>query len=129
MVGSCPGACRHGPLADIQPAKGAHSATEAELAAGRFVGRMINHDDEEYPKLKLGGRDTTYVWVDKSGGSWRAVYVPISPNRDPVEKSMRLETHVTQESWTQSAARWVWSDLDEEAWFTCTMSGCCKIDP
>lgn len=126
-VGECPGNCRLGPMVEIQAAKGAHEFSEADLASGRFVGRMINHDEESYPRLNLSERDTTYVWVERVQGKWRALYVPTSPNASLVEKTMRLESH-TQEPWKQASARWVLQGGQEGPWFVCVELGCCKFD-
>lgn len=126
MVGECPDNCRYGPLVEVQAAKNGHELSESELAAGQFVGRIINHDVEPYPRLNLAGQDTTYVWVEKADGKWRAVYVPATPGATLIEKGISIESH-TQEPWRQSGARWVSPGGSEVPWFICTELGCCKL--
>lgn len=128
IVGECADDCRYGPLADVQPAMGIHTQSEQELASGRFVGRMINHGPEAYSSLNLGATDTTYVWVDKAAGAWRAVLVPSSSGGTLVEKRLALETHVTQEPWAQPGARWLLNGKREGPWFACVTWGCCVVD-
>lgn len=127
IVGECTDDCRYGPLADIQPAKGVHTQSEQELATGRFVGRMINHGPEAYPSLNLGAGDTTYVWVDKADGAWRAILVPSSSGGTLVEKGVTFETHVIQEPWAQPGARWLLNGNRGVPWFSCVTWGCCTI--
>src|SRR6059036_3689103 len=55
MLGaSCPGDCRYGPLAHIDPVAGSFLLDSAKLAEGRILARVVNVDTVPYPKLNLG---------------------------------------------------------------------------
>ena len=128
MLGTrCPGDCRYGPLASIQPQAGSHALTQAQLARGRFIARLINHDSTDYAKLNLAARDTAYLWFYSDGTRWWGIYV--SRRRRAVSRphAARFERH-ERYAWYQPTARWLWSDRDDGGWVGCTLAGCCRVD-
>lgn len=123
---------RYGPNARIEAMKGAAGLTKEDLARGRFVARLLNRDQEPYPKLALGSRDTTYWWVDSvATGQWRALYISSDSTIPPVRTSVRLEPASVHGDtrWGQSLARWIFDPNDEETWVTCGTLYCCRTDP
>ena len=122
---------RYGPKARIEPLLVAHTLDRKDLAEGRFVGRIINNDDEPYSKLGLGARDTTYWWVDSAAtGKWRAVFFSSDPAIQTVSMPVNVEPSSPDGShrWTQSTARWIWLDQDEKTWVSCGYTFCCRTD-
>jgi len=124
-VGACPGPCGHGPLARIEPERGAAALDTTQLAAGRVVARIVNGDTVGYPKLGVRPNSVTYWWVDKSAGEWRSLFVSSVPGAEPVVRPLRFDYH-PEAPWRRALARWVWDPGDEEAWATCTNSRCCR---
>ena len=123
--------CRYGPLVTIQPQRDAHRIPDTlDLARGRVVARLMTAD-ADYPKLNVWPNDTTYWWVDRVGGRWRAVLLSSDPKR-----AAKVDTNAvwhpaegqTQGVWRQSIARFAWRDTDEALWVTCLAWGCCQSD-
>lgn len=127
MIGKCPDDCRYGPLVDIQPEFGAAFLTTKTLGEGRIVGRFVNLGQAPYEKLAIPAGQVSYVWVDFIDNSWRAYIVPSDEKLPITSRKMQYEQHETKR-WGLSIARWKWREDDEQAWFTCTELGCCKID-
>lgn len=127
MIGKCPDNCRYGPLVDIQPETGAAFLQPQALGSGRIVGRFVNTSDVPYEKLAIPAKQTSYVWVDNIDGGWRAYVIPTDEKLPITSRRIQYEVHETAR-WTQSIARWKWREDDEQAWFTCTAFGCCKVD-
>ncbi len=141
LVGGQP---TYGPLARIEPARKAFESSLDQLAKGRIVARMINLGDQPYPKLNLGPRDTTYLWVDNpSGDAWRFFYASrdslrrsgggrMSYHRELRRAPGSLQASLARDEgyaeWKQSIARWVWDPNDEKAWVTCSRWGCCEAN-
>ncbi|MEE8061978.1 MAG: hypothetical protein V3T16_09110 [Gemmatimonadales bacterium] len=116
----------YGPHVRIEPVAAAHRYTPDELAAGRFIGRLINFDPEPYPRLGLGAHDTTYWWVDSSANArWRAVFFSTDPAIQPVTMPVRVEPSAT---WWQPLARWVAAGGVDEVWATCGADAVCRTD-
>lgn len=131
MLGTCPGDCRYGPLAHIDPASRSYELGDAALAAGRLLARVINVDTIAYPKLNLGPQDTVYWWVDGSGGRLRSVLVSSRPDVPPLVTGFAREAHPEQRKgfrWHQAQARFRWRDSDEALWVACDWAGCCRTD-
>ncbi|MGH7672079.1 MAG: hypothetical protein ACREMC_04210 [Gemmatimonadales bacterium] len=125
-VGTCPGpTCGHGPRARIQPEKGAHRLTRAELAAGRVIARLVNEDRMDYPKFGLRAHSTVHWWVDSTGAGWRSVFFSTAPGAAPLVSDVVVETYHAYR-WYEAIARWLWDPADELAWGTCEISGCCS---
>lgn len=127
----CPGPCRHGPLATIQPEKKSHQHTDADLQEGRIIAKLFLNpgQTQSYAKLGLSPGIVTYWWVKKTsptGG--RSVYIANDPSRRTliaVDTTFQIDSHPNYE-FKQALARWVWSDNDEMAWGTCKNDGCCR---
>ena len=122
--------CRYGPLVTIQPERDSHRIPDTlDLARGRIVARLMTADSG-YAKLNVWPNDTTYWWMDRAGGKWRAVLLSSSPDRPA-----KIDTAVWHPSerggppvWRQAIARFEWRDDDETLWVTCLVWGCCRID-
>ncbi len=126
MLGTtCPGDCRYGPRAKIQPHRAASYLTEADRDAGVVIARIINLDTLPYPKFNLGARDTVYWWVRMRGDKGESIFVSSVRGVRPRKGNLDVEYH-SDLPYRQSLARWIWSDHDEEAWGTCDGGRCCK---
>jgi hypothetical protein len=117
--------CRYGPLAKIEPVKGAHQYGDSALQEGRIIARMFLRagESEAYQKLGLVPTDTTYWWVRTGVDS----SFFISRSGDGVlitKRSLEREEH-PEGTFEQAVARWIWDDADEKANGPCG-SACCK---
>jgi hypothetical protein len=131
MLGTCPANCRYGPLAHIDPVRGAYAHDSAEQRAGRLLARVINVDTIPYPKLNLGPRDTVYWWVDGARGRQRSLLISTRRDVPPLELGFRREPHpeLTKDfHWRQAVARFLWRDRDEQLWVACSYAECCRTD-
>jgi hypothetical protein len=120
-------ACRYGPLAKIEPVKGAHTYADSVLEEGRIIARMFLRpgETEPYPKFGLVAGDTTYWWVSITKDSSYFVHpVSMSDSLVPVRRPLERNPH-PDGSFQQALARWVWSEDDEKANGNCG-SSCCK---
>ena len=129
MIGKCPDSCRYGPLVEVHAEIGAAALDVKGLEQGRIVGRFVNRSSEPYEKLAIPPNQESYVWVDYLGGTWRAYVIPSDERLPITRRTARVDEYHKDTRWAQSAARWKWHEDDETAWFTCTVAGCCKIDP
>lgn len=129
MLGKCPDSCRYGPLVEVHAELGAAALTVKDLQSGRIIGRFVNRSAEPYEKLAIPASQESFVWVDYVEGKWRAYVVPTDPRIPITPRSAAVDEYHKDTHWLQSAARWKWHEDDETAWFTCTVAGCCKIDP
>lgn len=85
----CPGdgkqRCRYGPLAKIEPLKGAQNYSEAELREGRFIARLSipSSEKEEYKKYNLKPGALTYWWVktDSTGTGGESYFITMTKAR------------------------------------------------
>jgi hypothetical protein len=121
--------CRYGPLAKIEPVKGAQARDSTELNGGRIIARLFLRpgETESYPKLGLTPGDTTYWWVKRETATQAASrYVRISADSVVAtqEQTIEIEGH-TPETYRQALARFIWDDADEKTQGPCG-SGCCK---
>ncbi len=128
MLGTCPDSCRYGPLVDIDAEIGAYAADVKVLERGLIIGRYVNRSPQAYDKLGIPGNQISYIWVDYVEGKWRSYVVPSDSKLPIVAKPLEFERH-SEPRWAQSMARWKWRENDEQAWITCSVYGCCKIDP
>jgi hypothetical protein len=120
-------ACRYGPLAKIEPVKGAETYSDTALAQGRIIARMFLRpgETESYPKLGLVAGDTTYWWVSTTKDSSYFVHPESGDsNLVPTGRGLDREVHPPG-TFQQALARWVWVENDEKANGPCG-SGCCK---
>jgi hypothetical protein len=120
-------ACRYGPLAKIEPVKGAHTYADSVLEQGRIIARMFLRagETEEYPKFGLVPGDTTYWWVQIGKDSSYFVHsVAQSDTVTAVGRPLERNPH-EEGSFQQALARWVWVEDDEKANGNCG-SSCCK---
>lgn len=128
----CPAECSYGAIASIHPEVGTLGMGEAELKAGRVIGRIVSADDKAYEKFNLGPRDTVYVWADAAAGT-RARLISTDPDRFAQSKRdvrMYVEPpHAQDQRYAQSTARFIWVDSDEHLWISCQGNGCCRVDP
>jgi hypothetical protein len=119
--------CRYGPLAKVEPVKGAEMYSNTALAQGRIIARIYlrSGETESYPKFGLVPGDTTYWWVNTA--QKKSFFVHTVPRADSLAstpRELRLGRHA-QGSFQQAFARWVWDPIDE------TLNGgcgghCCK---
>ncbi len=125
-LGTCPGPdCRHGPRAQIQPLRGTHALTRAQLAAGRVIARLVNRDSVDYPKFGLRARSIVYWWVDSTSRGWRSVFISNLPGARPFVSDLIIRQH-SGYYWGQAIAKWLWNPRDEGSWSSCERSGCCE---
>jgi hypothetical protein len=119
--------CRYGPLAKIEPVKGAETYPDSALHEGRIIARMFLRpgETEDYPKLGLTTGDTTYYWVSTAPDTSYFVH-PHSAQADLVEtgRGLTREMHPVG-TYRQALARWVWMENDEKSNGPCG-SGCCR---
>ena len=115
-----------GPHVRVEPVVAAHRYDTSELAAGRFLGRLVNYDPQPFARLGLGSLDTTYWWVDSAAtGRWRSVFFSTDPAIQPVTMPVRLEASIT---WWQPVARWVTVGGIDALWATCGRETVCRTD-
>jgi hypothetical protein len=139
MLGTCPGACSHGPRVKIEPEKRSYRNKLSSLSGqGRIIARMINYDTTEYPKFNLGGHDTAYWAVTQADStmdpdSLRSTSLFISirglrGTRTPVitYDTGYVEKHGYGYYGEHALARWIWSDADETSWGSCAKGACCR---
>jgi hypothetical protein len=124
----CPGSCRHGPLAKIEPAKGAHQYTDDELKQGRVIARLFLRSGEKgYPKLALTPGDTTYWWVQKKGKGGTSIFISQATigGRLVATPPRRLQVEeYGPDAIKQAIAGWYWLEDDETAKGTCGSASC-----
>lgn len=125
MVGTCPGNCRYGPRAQIQPHRAASSLTEADRETGVVIARIVNLDSLAYAKFNLHPRDTVYWWIGRRHGELKSVFISSYPGARPWVSDLVIDNHESR-PYYQSIARWIWDDKDELAWGTCYGGGCCR---
>ena len=120
-------ACAVGPLATIQPERGTVSLSQAELASGRIIARIVNRNAEGWSDLALTPRDTTYLWVDSLAGSWRMMFVPNRKDAEMVVRPMRIKYHPAT-GHDRAEARWRISSRTGavQPWERCIKTGCCE---
>lgn len=120
-------ACTYGPLAKIEPVKGAETYSDSALSEGRIIARMYLRagETESYPKMGLVPGDTTYWWVNTSVDT--SVFVHRDSSSHDVSATGRgLErTMHPPGTFQQAFASWVWDEDDEKANGACG-SSCCK---
>lgn len=119
--------CRYGPLAKIEPVKGAELYSDGALSEGRIIARMYlrRGETESYPKMGLVPGDTTYWWVRTSPAT--SVFIHRDSTRaDLVATRRGLErTKHPRGTFQQAFASWIWDEKDEKANGGCG-SGCCR---
>jgi hypothetical protein len=125
----CPGTCRYGPLAKIEPVKGAHEYSDEDLREGRIIARMFVRDGERgYPKLALVPGHMTYWWVQKdaTGRSGRSLFISdavVGGTLVSERRALEVEP-VPPGVIRQALAKWRWLADDETAKGTCGPSKC-----
>jgi hypothetical protein len=119
--------CRYGPLARVDPVKGAEMYSNAAMAQGRIIARMYlrANETESYPKFALAPVDTTYWWV-KIGPN-KSVFVRRTSGVAALADTVRGLTRTPHPpgSFQQSFAQWVWDPVDETLNGACG-SHCCR---
>jgi hypothetical protein len=119
--------CRYGPLAKIEPVKGAELYSDSALSEGRIIARMYLRagETESYPKLGLVPNDTTYWWVSTSPDT--SVFVHRDSTSADVSATRRglVRNMHAPGTFQQGFASWVWSETDEKSNGACG-SSCCK---
>ena len=127
----CPGKCRYGPLATIQPEKSSHLGREEDLSKGQIIAQLFLNKGEKigYDKLGLAPGDTTYWWVQKLPGrsEGKSAYLTISGGKLVTKDkfTLRYESYRGAGAPKQALARWLWVENDEKTQGTCP-SGTCK---
>lgn len=145
----CPGdasgklSCRYGPLATIEPLRGAQRYSEEDLRQGRIIARIRvpAGEKEGYRKYGLLPGQDTYWWVqtdnsDTTGtsvfltrgqdGKLQQVKRPLHRQRYDAGYYQRYgETEDEGRKWWKAIARWIWTLDDETATAKCS-SGSCK---
>jgi hypothetical protein len=133
----CPGdekkshTCRFGPIAKIEPVKGAQNYSDDDLRQGRIIARLSipGSEREGYAKFGLKPGQETFWWVrvDSTGRGGQSVFVtqtkdgkvePLPPRnlvRYVYEKGERL---------ARAIARWIWSLDDETTQGSCGGGSC-----
>ncbi len=129
IVGTCPGRCRPGPLAWIQPRISAASWTAEHRDSGEVIARLIS--DSAYPKFNLqdrgrGRADTVFWAVMKRGDAVISVFHSTTPGSTDLITRTDVIHHGEGFFRGLSYARWLWSDRDDIAWGTCDGGACCR---
>jgi hypothetical protein len=119
--------CRYGPLAKVEPAKGAEMYSERSLAEGRIIARIYlrAHETERYPKYGLVPVDTTYWWVNSTIS--RSYFVHRNGTRaelDTLSRGLQRTPHPPG-TFQQAFAAWIWDEKDETLNGGCS-GHCCK---
>ena len=121
----CPGTCRYGPLARIEPVVGS-PASGIEPGRMYLIARFVNQDTVPYPKLGMPAGETAYWFVYRTVAGELRARVVTAPEASPVlDGPVALETH--DQRFTRMTARWLWSDDDEGGWGSCVRNGCCTV--
>jgi hypothetical protein len=120
--------CRYGPLAKVEPVKGAELYDDASLKQGRIIARIFlrKGETESYSKFDLAPGDTTYWWVSTAGDGTSA-FVRRGDGRSDLptkKKGLKRDPHPPG-SFQQAVIRWVWDPEDETLNGGCGGS-CCK---
>jgi hypothetical protein len=140
MLGTCPGACTHGPRVRIEPESLSYRNDTTALMSGpgRIIARMINSDTTGYPKFNLGGLDTVYWAVSRADPTQNpdsmvsvSQYISIKGLRGLRSPAITTDTgfisrHPYGYYGYRAKARWLWSDADETGWGTCAKGACCR---
>jgi hypothetical protein len=119
--------CRHGPLARVDPVKGAEMYSNAALAQGRIIARAYLRagETESYPKFGLTPGDTTYWWVSTAQDTSQFVRRGSGVSALTVTGRGLTTTQHPRGSFQQSFAQWVWDPVDETLNGACG-SHCCR---
>jgi hypothetical protein len=139
MLGTCPGACTHGPRVRIEPESLSYRNKIDTLrnGPGRIIARMINSDTIPYPKFNLGGLDTVYWAITRADTTTNpdslssvSLYISIKGLRGMRTPAITTDTgfvdrHPYGYYGYRAKARWLWSDSDETGWGTCAKGACC----
>ena len=140
MLGTCPGACTHGPRVRIEPESLSYRNHMTDLMSGpgRIIARMINSDTTGYPKFNLGGLDTVYWAISRADTTQNpdslvsvSQYISIKGLRGLRTPAITTDTgsisrHPYGYYGYRAKARWLWSDADETGWGTCAKGACCR---
>jgi hypothetical protein len=130
----CPGdpgrKCRYGPMARIEPLKGALNYSEEDLREGRIIARISvpRSEREGYKKYGLQPGRVTYWWVQtdatRTGG--RSVFFTEHADGKVVRviRPLRRYFYEKGDEPTRALARWIWALDDEVAKGTCGAGGC-----
>jgi hypothetical protein len=128
----CPGTCRYGPLAKIEPEKHSHLLTEEDLKDGRIIARLFLKKGEtrRYEKLGLLPGGMTYWWVQKIPGrpdsdAGRSIYITVGADKLETTKERPLHFEPYQRGQIKQAlARWLWQPKDETTQGSCGGGSC-----
>jgi hypothetical protein len=140
MLGTCPGACTHGPRVRIEPESLSYRNDTTALMSGpgRIIARMINSDTTGYPKFNLGGLDTVYWAITQATATANpdslasvSQYISIKGLRGLRSPAITSDTgfvhrHAYGYYGYRAEARWLWSDFDETGWGSCAKGACCR---
>jgi hypothetical protein len=121
----CPGTCRYGPLALIEPVVGTPAP---DIVTGRMylIARLVNKDTIPYPKLGMPASGTAYWFVYRTDAGELRARIVAAPTASPMlDGPVDLEIH--DRRFTRMTARWHWSDDDEGGWGSCVRNGCCTV--
>ena len=130
LLGHYPDSARYGPLATILPEAKAFESSGSRMRRGTVIARISNEGGDSYPKLGLMPHAVTYWVVQYDAGQkqGRSVFIAVDADTNIIGRTQRgLEIVSYHEHFkvTQSLARFVWSNSDEEVWGTC-WGKCCK---
>jgi hypothetical protein len=125
----CPGSCRYGPLAKIEPVKGAQDYSDDEMRQGRIIARLFirKGDQERYLKLALVPGYMTYWWVQRdAAGRNRSLFISEAAEGTralTAERPLEVEPY-PRGTFTRAIAGWWWLEDDETAKGTCGSASC-----
>jgi hypothetical protein len=119
--------CRYGPLAKVEPVKGAELYSEEALAEGRIIARIYlrPNETESYAKFGLVPGDTTYWWVSTSADTSLFVHRDGTQSDLAVTGRGLTRNQHPRGSFQQAYAQWVWNPTDETLNGACG-SHCCR---
>jgi hypothetical protein len=142
---ACPGdasgkfSCRYGPMARIEPLRGAQRYSEEDLMEGRIIARITvpPGEREKYPKYGLVPGEQTYWWVktDSTGIAGNSVFLTRGKDGlQRVEHPLERERYgsgyrgsggsESEDGQWRALARWIWTLDDEKASTKCGSGSC-----
>jgi hypothetical protein len=134
--------CVPGPFARILARKNIHKTKPADLGKGHIVGKIENLEvDQAIPYTKLAlyaGTPEAYWWIgthvnpsDSSRTDTLSVYVPKDWSASKPAKWRMAGVRPSDPgnvtfAHSNSSARFLWNDNDDETWVSCVSNGCCQ---
>jgi len=119
--------CRYGPLAKVEPVKGAELYSKEAMAEGRIIARIYlrPRETESYDKFNLAPGDITYWWVKFEPDTSQFIRKSARGAELSLQGRQLSKTPHPPGSFQQAFAQWVWDPTDEKLNAGCP-GACCK---